>query len=53
MRLNPNVIQDLLRDVKEKYSAFFYDIVCDMVTVDPKNRKRSSDIYEMLYQYEN
>ena len=32
---------------------FLSDVLTDMLAINPNNRKSSSEIYEMLYKYEN
>jgi hypothetical protein len=45
-------LNSLLRTFREKYSDFLYTTVAGMVALNPQERKKSSDIYRILSDYE-
>ena len=46
-------INEKLRRLKEIYSGYFFSTLCSMLIFPPNERKRASDIYSELCQYED
>jgi hypothetical protein len=53
IKLNQNTLQNLLKSFKERYSLFLSEVISEMLAISPNNRKSSSQLYELLYRYEN
>lgn len=51
IKINQNILQNLLKSFKEKYSLFLSEVVSEMLAISPNNRKSSSQLYELLYRY--
>jgi len=52
-RIEYQQINDLLRKLAQKYSPLLVQTITSMVAKAPENRKKSSEIYQMLFPYEN
>ena len=53
MWINHDRIQRLLSMMSEKYSALLTQTITGMVQQNPSQRKRCSEVYQMLFPYEN
>jgi len=53
MGINERLLGNYLAIFRQKYSNYLYTIVSSLLSLNPKDRRKSSDVYKELYPFEN